>query len=363
MSATSSSTDAWYAVDGPDNDVVLSSRIRIARNLAGYRFPVAIKSDDAESVLSLVFDAFNHLEGADRFQMVRMSGVDGTGRKILAERGVIEPGFGSDPWRGVIIRNDGILSAAINMEDHIRVAAFAPGSALFPLGELVGETDRALERHLQFSASSGFGYLTSSLMSVGSGMKASVLVCLPGLCLNGLIDRVIREYLAQGFVVRGYYTSGGESSLGCLFQLSNGSSAAGDSGSQILQMEQATAKLVELERRSRQDLLATNPTSVEDSVFRAIVAAKYARFIPLREAIDLIQRIKLGLSLGFIAGVADRDLTALLYRVQTAHIGFVISGGSIIIEKDVKNEEARTDRLRAMVIQEVLKDADIHERR
>jgi Arginine kinase len=357
------SSDAWYTGDGPDNDVIVSSRVRLARNLSGFPFPVAIKSDDAESVLSLIFDSFNHLEDPDHYQMVRMADIDLQGRKILAERGVIEPGAGNDPWRGVVLRNDGILSATINMEDHLALASFRPGLNLFACAKTAFDIDDEMQKHIQFSALSGFGYLTSNLFCAGSGLTISVLACLPALCMNGLLDRVIREYLAQGFSIHGYYGSDEGSSLGCLYQLSNGSASAGDPESQLRAMEQTAGKLVELERKSRKDLIGSMPTTVEDAVFRALVAAKYARFISLREAVDLIKRIKLGLNLGLVTGLENRDLSALLYRIQSAHISFVISGGSVIIEEDVKTDELKMDRLRAMVIQEVLKNADIHERR
>lgn len=363
MTTTGNSTDAWYTGDGPDTDVVLSSRVRLARNLSGFVFPLTIKSDDAERVQSLVFDAFNHLKKPEQYQMVRMSHIDNLGKRILAERGVIDPDTGAEPWRGVIIRTDGVLSATVNIEDHLRLAAFAPGQSLAACGVILTGVEEGLRKQIQFSSLADFGFLTSNLLNLGSGMKASVLMCLPALSLGGLLDRVIREYLAQGFIVRGYYGSEEDGSLGYLYQISNGSAATGDMDSQIIRLEQAVAKLVEMERRSRQELLATGPTSIENTVFRAIVLAKYARFISLRESIDLIGRIKLGLNLGLITGLANNELTALLYRVQTAHIGFVILNGSIIIEEDIKEEELRMDRLRAMVIQEVLKQSDIRERR
>ena len=363
MKTPERSADAWYTEDGPQTDVIISSRIRLARNLSGFVFPVVIKSDDAESVQSLIFDAFNHLEKPEQYQTVRMSNLDVLGKRILAERGVIDSGTGTEPWKGVIVRNDGVLSATINMEDHLRIAAFSPGLSFDICMEQASQVDTALQKTIQFSALSDFGYLTSNLLNMGSGMKVSVLVCLPALSMNGLLDRAIREYLAQGMNIRGYYGSVEGTSLGSLYQISNGAASAGDSLTQISFMEQAAGKLAELERRSRKELIASMPSAVEDAVFRAIVIAKYARFIPLREAVELIQRIKLGTNLNLITGIDNKGLTALLYRIQSAHIAFVISGGSVIIEGDIKTEEMRMDRLRAMVIQEVLKNADIQERR
>jgi protein arginine kinase len=363
MSLSSKTPDAWYTEDGPDSDVVLSSRVRLARNLSGFVFPIALKSDDAERVQSILFDAFTHLDKPETYQMVRMANIESLGKRILCERGVIDSDAGNEPWRGIILRSDGVVSATVNIEDHLRLAAFTPGLSLSSCCSTVSLIDGSVREHVQYSALADFGYLTSNLSNIGSGMKASVLVCLPGLCMGNLIDRVIREYLSQGFIVRGYYGSEAGTSLGCLYQISNSSAASVNIPAQIGQMEQATLKLIDLERRSRQDLASSSPTSLENNVFRAIVTAKYARFISLNEAVDLLQRIKLGLNLGLITGIANKDITALLYRIQTAHIGFLILSGSIIIEEDVKTEELRMDRLRAMVVQEVLKEADIRERR
>ena len=355
--------DAWYVEDGPETDVVLSSRVRLARNLEGFAFPLAIKLDDAERVQSIVFDAFNHMDNPERYQAIRVSGMDASGKRILSERGVIDPDCGMEPWRGVVIRDDGVVSVAVNMEDHVRIAAFAPGHSLLSSLNEAAAIEKKLGESMRFSTLPGFGYLASSLMDTGSGLKASVLMCLSGLCMNGLLERVIREYLGQGFSIRGYYGQRDGVSLGCLYQISNLSAAAGDAETQISLLDQAATKLVELERRCRTEIMGARATVVEDSVFRAIVTAKYARFITFAEAVDLLQRIRLGVNLSLITGVSNPELTALLYRIQNGHINFIIQGGSIIIEDDIKAEEMRMDRLRAMVIQEVLKEADIRERR
>ncbi len=363
MSSHNPPTEAWYTRQGPDSDTVLSTRTRLIRNLGGFVFPGKIKSDDAERVLSLVFDAFNHIHDTEEYQKVRMSALDARGRSILAERGVIEPGSGNEPWKGVIVRNDGTLAATINIEDHLRVASFAPGLSVFASSSAVNEIDSILQKKLQFSALPGIGYLAQDIHNTGSGMKISVLCSLQGLFLNEILDRVIREYLAQGFSIRGYFGTSQNGSLGCLYQLSGGSCSSGDIQSQISRMEQAAGKLAVLERRCRADLIETRKTEIEDIVFRALAISKYARYIGRDEAINLIEQIRLGLNLDLVTGIENIELTALLYRIQTAHLSFVISSGSIIIEEDVRQEEQKLDRLRAMVIQEVLKYADIQEKR
>lgn len=356
-------TAAWYTEEGQDNDVVLSSRVRLSRNLVGFSFPLTIKSDDAERVQSLVFDAFNHQEDAEQYQILQMSNLDVSGRRILSERGVIEADVGNEPWRGLIVRNDGFLSVTVNMEDHVRIAAFSAGLSLYSCSSTTKNLEELLQKKLEFAVMPGFGYLSSGLFSTGTGLKISALVCLSGLVMSGLLDRVMRDFLANGFVIKGYYGQRNGTSPGCLYQISNFSAAQGDAESQLSVMNQAVTKLVALERKSRSELLNSSPTIVEDTIFRAIVTAKYARLIQLPEAIDLINRIKLGVNLGLVHGIGNHELTALLYRIQNAHLHFVLSGDSITIESDIVSEETRKDRLRAMIIQEVLKNADIRERR
>ncbi len=356
-------TGAWYAEPGSDNDVVLASRVRLARNLTQFCFPASIKSDDAERVQSLVFDAFNHLPSADRFQMVRMSNIDSAGRKILAERGVISSDSGFEPWRAVLVRNDGVVSATVNMEDHLRLAVFRPGFNFESAWDELDNLDGDLQHHLRFSALADFGYLSQNFDSVGTGLRVSALVSLPALSFTGVLERVIRDLMAQGFLIRGYYGFGGAESLGALYQLSNMHCAEGSAASQLSRMDTTVRKIIELERKSREELLNTMPTTIEDIVYRAVVVARYARFIQLNEGVELVSRIKLALNLGLVQGVDDSTLTALLYRVQPAHLNFVLSGGSIIIEDDVQGEDRRVERLRAIIIQEVLKQMDIRERK
>jgi protein arginine kinase len=164
---------------------------------------------------------------------------------------VIEADCGSDPWRACSVRNDGVLSVTVNMEDHLRISSFSTGLSLNDAARGSVGLERELARSLAFSSMSGFGFLASSIVNSGQAMRLSVLLSLSGLCMNGLIERVIREYLAQGFIVRGYYGQRDSASLGCVYQLSNLHSMAPDVDSLVISMEQAAGKLVELERKSR----------------------------------------------------------------------------------------------------------------
>lgn len=367
MNQSNTENDTWYTEEGLHTECILSTRIRLSRNLTGFIFPNKIKTDDAESVLSLVFDAFNSFNedqnSSKEFQAIRLSSLDLRGRLILSERGVLEPGFGSEPWKGVLVRNDGKLSATVNIDEHLKLASFNAGFSIEPCFDLVSGIDTELQKKLRFSALPSLGYLTQNIFNVGSAMKISVIASLQGLCKTGLLDRIIRDYLSQGFSVQGYYGGSKNESLGCLYQIASPSSATGDISLQLSKMGQAIDKLIALEKKARTDLLNSRRTEMEDLSFRALCVAKYARFIEREEAIELLERIRLGLDLGLIIGAKNTDLTALLYRIQTAHLDFVKSTGSIIIEEDVREEDLRIDRLRAMVIQEILKNADIQEKR
>ena len=145
-SQTNISNDAWYASQGPENDVVLSTRVRLARNLANFPFPSKFKDDDAFRVRSLVFDSFSHCEEPDKYQGVVSAELDELGSLILEERGVLESKFAKDTGSGIIVRTDGKLSCAINTKDHVHLASFVPGLDGNTAFNLVAKVDEAVEQ-------------------------------------------------------------------------------------------------------------------------------------------------------------------------------------------------------------------------
>lgn len=352
--------EAWYAYPGPEEDVILSTRVRLARNLADFVFPEFLKSEDAERVQSLVFDSFLHLENPDSFQSLRSSSLDSLGQRILSERGMFPYAMYSLPWTGGVIRNDGRVACSVNYCDHLRIASFCAGFNCTDSYWLSRSLDSRLQDSLQFAASSEFGYLTARMRDVGSGMKLTAVLHLPSLVVNRIHDKVFKEAQYDGCSVGGFFVPGDMGvPPGAYYVVQNRQSYKGDEQAQLRHFEQTVKRIVEYERGSAMNLLETKPTRVKDSVYRAIATIKYGRLVTNREGIELVSKIKWGVNLRLLSGIAHNELTALLYRIQNAHLMYVIRNGKFNFEQDIASEEVKIERLRSLVLQEALSHVQI----
>lgn len=356
MKTEATISDTWYGINGPDNDVVLSSRIRLARNLANFPFPQCFKNSDGERVQSLIFDAFSKLDKNESYQSLLISSLDSLGQKILSERGVIEPDAISQTSSGLILRGDGKISCTVNCNDHIRLSSFVTGLDLKNALNLIKDVDTKIQSYLQVAGSTDFGYLTSAIKDAGSGMKISLLVHLPAISYSGMLDRIFKEIMADGFSVVGYYGSGRElgSSLGSFYKISTENSFEEDEDSQLQKIDKLGKKIIDFERKVRSEIADNKPTFIRDLVYKAIATVKYSRLIESREGIDLISKIKFGVDLGLLTGIETNLLFSLLYRVQNSHLVYVIRSSELSYEKDINTEELKIERLRSLILQESL---------
>lgn len=329
--------NAWYTKDGSDSDVVLSTRVRLARNLVNFPFPHRMSTDDAQHIQSLLLDVFTKRPDAEQFQSITVSQLDPLGKRILSERGVLAVSDAAQPYAAVVMRTDGVLSCAINTDDHVHIASFISGFNVQEAFSLCHDIDNSMQDNIQFAASVDFGFLTAHLRDIGSGLKLSVIVHLAAICYSGRLERLLRDLLAQRFSIVGYYGAGADhgTSLGNYYQIYNGYAASGSEEEQLCLLENAVRKIVQLEHMAIVELKESRSTFIADQVFRAIAIAKYSRFISVKEGIDILSKIKLGIKLGLIKGVTHSQLTALLYRIQTAHLQYVLKSESFKIENDL----------------------------
>lgn len=353
----SQGADAWYVYKGPDCDVVLSTRVRLARNLANFPFPPNFRGDDASRIKTLVFDSFAHCAEPDRYQALSVNDLDPLGASILSERGVLSmsPSDASASAAGIVMRTDGRIACTVNDCDHVRISSFVPGLDGDAAYALCRDVDDSLQKSVQFAASYDFGFLTASLSDSGSGMKVSVRVHLPSISFAGRTQEVFSALQAKGVVPSAVFGSGAEpgSSLGCYYQISTGCAENGSEFDQMAVLVSAAKYLTEIERKTRTECAENKPTAVLDTVYRAYAKAKFASLVPLREAVDTISCIKWGRDIGYISGIQDNDLCALLYRIQNGHLQFVLKNGTFTFEKDVaQNSDLQIERLRALILQE-----------
>jgi protein arginine kinase len=348
---------------------VLSTRLRLARNLASFPFPACERDDDGERVLSLIFDAFAHLDNSSQYQANRLESLPPLRRKLVTDRGLIKPPppvkentpAPVEPLQGIVTRNDGKVVATVNDTDHLRISAYSSGLNTDEVWDLCHSLDEDLQKTLQFAASYETGFLTSSLFDAGSGMKLSIHAHLPAIELaeSHAHSEVINGIVGRGFVAETYYGINQATGLpfGSYYRIRNANASGGTEFDQIAALQACARFLVTAERKFRAMIADKKPTVLRDRVYRAFAAIKYSRFMEEREAIGWLSDIKLGIDTGIITGVDYPTLTALFYRIKSAHLEMIIHSGHFSFESDVAaSERLQVLRMRALIVQEALED-------
>ena len=369
----------WYAEDGDENDVVLSTRIRLARNLANFVFPCQSSTDDANRVQTLVFDAFKKVPHSEHYQQVGTDQLDFFARQLLVERSVLpERSYTerninnpqTDIFRkfecvpGVVVRTDGRISCLVNGRDHVSISSLTAGYNTSSPWQLCRQIDSILQQSLQFAASYDFGFLTSDLKDAGSGMKASVRLFLPGLLQTQQIQQVMEEVSKKNCQLEPAFggTSVPYAALGACYQLSSLYATSGGEEQQLGEFDMVVTELCEKERKARTSYAESRPTMLRHIISRMFAVMRYSRFIDCSEAIDIISTLQLGISVGLIMGISYRELHALMYRIRNAHLDYLYKDKELnfAFELDVLEHPVLIiSRLRALLLQEALEKVQI----
>lgn len=336
-------TPAWLQAEGAGPAIVLSSRVRLARNIRGWTFPHATDADRLCDLREEVFRAVlrdSPLASARRLQMEDLEELE---LQFLRERNLISSDLARFVLgRGLILAEDEGCGLMVNEEDHLRVQALAPG--LDPAGCLAraGEVAQALDGGLGFAFDARLGYLTACPTNVGTGMRASALMHLPALVLTGDLERVLHGLRRLDFAVRGTYGEG-SGAMGALFQISN-AATLGQSEDQIVDhLKTHAGKVAECEEKARAALLDKDRLRLEDRIWRAWGKLTHARLLSTREALDALSDLRLGGFLGLLPGLDHRTVNALFLEIQGAHLQ--ISEGRSM-------EAPERDKLRASLIRQ-----------
>ncbi|NBX24601.1 MAG: ATP--guanido phosphotransferase [Planctomycetes bacterium] len=302
---------------GPQSDVVVRSRIRLARNLAG--FPFVGRASDAQrhEVMQLVTRA-SQGEGLAWVNMAQTSPEE---RQLLVERHLVSRHFAESPVpRTVGIDPGESLSVMVNEEDHLRIQTILPGLRLREAFDRAHAFDDAVEGRVDFAFSSRWGYLTACPTNVGCGLRVGVMLHLPGLRYTGEMERVKRAAKDMHLAVRGFYGEGSEA-VGNLYQVSN-QVTLGSSEDDLLHRfaEETVPQLVDYERSARRLLLESNRPLLEDKVHRAIATLRAARLLGAEEATKLLANVRLGICMAMLPDLGLDMVQRLMLQVQPAHL-------------------------------------------
>lgn len=348
--------DRWYGKEGGDLDVVISSRIRLARNLIDFPFPGKMSRDDENAVNAKVLEAVKRACGKEEMGIIDLSALPSAERRVLVEEGIIPQPYSLEPFRNFAMSPDASLAIVPNETDHVRMSAFASGLDLAGPYARLDALDDMMEESLSYAASYETGYVTTELNSMGTGLRASLLLHLPALSDSGLIEKAIKGILSEGLGVRGFYGGEGQSS-GALYQISN-SISLGESETAILARVRAAAmRLIQYERLAREELAERDRERLVDLVARAYAILRYAHSVSMSECFDLLSRFRLGVALGWIQGAGLSQIDAFYYRFQKASLQLE-AGTADDSDKGLSIDVTRARKLRAFAAGTVLQGVD-----
>jgi len=311
---------AWLDGRGRHADVVISSRIRLARNLKQFGFPNRATSQKLAQVVESIKNCLDRTPELAGAMFVDVSALDELDRQFLMERRLISPQFIKlERPCGLIIGPNEVISIMINEEDHLRIQALQSGLELDRTWQLLRRIDDAFARTLEFAYSDQFGYLTACPTNTGTGMRVSVFIHLSGLALSGRMEKIVSEMAPSEVAIRGFYGEGTDI-LGNIFQISNQLTLGRTEQAIVRRIENMAEQLIQFEQQASSELLKQNPVLVEDRVYRAIGTLKYARMLNSVEAVNLLSMLRLGSALGLISSIDYRLLNELLVLIQPAHL-------------------------------------------
>lgn len=330
---------SWLSGEGPQSMIVLSSRIRLARNLNDFKFPPAADSDTRDRIVDFIQAAFDRAGLMKMGDFYRSSDITPLDQSFLVERHLISPDFMKDGLgRGLYINHDGRLSIMVNEEDHIRLQVLSPGLSMGECWEQAFRVDRNLCSALEFAFDKSFGYLTSCPTNVGTGLRASILIHLPGLVLTREIDNVIARISKVGLVVRGFYGEGTDV-MGNLFQISNQTTLGRSEEEIIDSLAKVTQQIIEYEMNSQETLMRDAPDQIEDKVWRSYGILLHARVLTSGEVMNLLSALRLGVSLNLIDKVSIDKINHLLIITQPAHLQKYYNREMDATERDMMRAE------------------------
>ncbi|MGD9126825.1 MAG: protein arginine kinase [Planctomycetia bacterium] len=331
----------WLRGNGEASDIVISSRIRLARNLADFPFVGKASESDRQQICEILRHAYAEVLGTQRSESdeevesltLDIDSLEEVDREFLVERHLISRELATvDGPRLVMIDGQERFSLMTNEEDHLRIQVMHAGLNLDATWELVNGLDDQIEKHVTYAFHEELGYLTACPTNIGTGLRVSVMLHLPALAWTRQIEKVFRSMQKINLAVRGLYGEGSQA-LGDFFQISNQITLGRSEEELINQVADIIPVVIDYERQAREFLLKENHEGLHDRVARAFGVLKTAQKIGSEETMELLSSVRMGINLGLIEGVTIEKLNRLFLRTQPAHL-----------QKNLGSELDTTDR-------------------
>lgn len=332
----------WMDGDGPESDIVISSRVRLARNLSSVPFPHLLNDDKGQQCMQQITNAWKKADNKElkKLELITFDQISALDRQILVEKHLTSPNHitTSSPFRGLLLNGDGSIAVMINEEDHLRIQCLLPGLQLDECYKRLQGIDDSLERNLNYAFDERRGYLTSCPTNVGTGMRASVMLHLPAIAMVGQSQAIFQNVTQLGMTVRGLYGEGTEI-IGNLFQLSNQITLGQTEEDIITNLWTITQQLIEQEKLVRDKLQKDMNYQLEDRIGRSYGLLTNARVMSSNEALSLLSDVRLGIDLGIITNIKHFALNELEVVIRPAHLQKIAGQEMDSVERDVKRAE------------------------
>lgn len=340
----------WMCAGGREGDVVISTRVRLARNLSDVPFPGTMNEEQSADVLKRVSQVLQSkdCESGVAWRMTRTAELSGIERLCLVEQHLISPVLANSRSGAVALSPDASLAIMINEEDHLRIQAILPGLELEQAYELADRYDNLLEANLPYAFHEEYGYLTACPTNAGTGMRASVMIHLPALVSSGHIGRVLAAIGQFGLMARGLYGEGTQAT-GNVFQISN-QVTSGLAEQEILKnLSSVVSQIVSQERALLRRMRTNDRLKLEDKVYRALGTLQNARILSGQEAMSLLSDLRLGVAAGLLRDSTVCPLNELLVNLQPGSL----QGAAGRMLSPEERDRARADIARGIVVHEI----------
>lgn len=331
-----------------NDNIILTSRIRLARNIYKMPFPHLMNQEQGEKVINDVSSAIleSNSSIANDFKSIKMKELTELERLSMVEKHIISIDFARAYEKaGLVLDKNQNVSIMINEEDHVRLQVLYPGFKIREAYEYASKLDDLLEERISYAFDGDLGYLTSCPTNVGTGIRASVMLHLPALSFTKNINNILNSVTQLGMTIRGMYGEG-SNAMGNIYQISNQVTLGLSEEEIINNLIAITQKIVDQEVRARQIFIEKQEVELEDDIYRALGILKYARYISTSESLNLLSRVRLGVEMEIIKDIDINTIDKLIDNVQPATLQ-LLEGREL--------DTAERDIIRARVVRETLK--------
>ena len=323
----------WFREISKDSDVVISTRLRFARTVDGYKFPNVMKKEEKQDLLNKINSSIDK----KKYDFLKIADIDDTTLGSLVEEHLISKELLNLTDSAIIMNKDSSIVAMVNEEDHLRIQAFGSGFDIDKCYNNLCEFTDSLESNIKFAINDKYGYITACPSNVGAAMRVSVMLHLPALAKLGLLSKIIDEATSMGLSVRGIYGEN-TSGYGHIYQISN-RQTLGLSDRDIINKTKAIVTAIISQERKARNVLKENSIHLSDEIYRALGVLKNARIMSDDEAFKLLSKVRLGVSMEIVDGVSLEKIQSLMINTKENTLKTVLKEDLSREEEDIKRAE------------------------